>query len=194
MVEHVVRRTPTGIQIITCIEDLVLDTGYYGRLWDMPFAMYSKYVSHHSWIYSICENAHEHGIEINRDYAVFYPKREGDKSIMEVVCLHFSRQSDLKAINRVRQFHGVIHLSDLASADGRYLNPEFLSRGQFDGRRNDHLLLTRRHVTSADYTVWRKAMDFLFPVTDRITNSPLTLDSRNSRPLATALGLVHYQG
>ena len=165
MVEHVVRRTPTGIQIIMCIEDLVLDTGYYGRLWDMPFETYSKYVSQHSWIYSICEYAHEHGIEINCDHAVFSPKREGDKSIMEVGCHHFSRTADLKAINRVRQFHGVIHLSDLASADGRYLNPEFLSRGQFDGRRNDYLWPTRHHVTPADYTVWRKAMDFLFPVT-----------------------------
>ena len=166
MVEHVVRRTPTGIQIIMCIEDLVLDIEYYGRLWDdMPFAMYSRYVSQHSWIYAICEYAYEQGIKINCDHVVFSPQREGDKSIMELGCHHFSCASDLKAINRVRQFHGVIHLSDIASADSRYLNTEFLSRGQFDGRRNNYLWPTRHHVTPADYTVWRKAMDFLFPMT-----------------------------
>ena len=76
MVEHVVRRTPTGIQIIMCrIEDLVLDIGYYGRLWDMPFATYSKYVSQHLWIYAICSKyAYHHGIEINFDHAVFSPQ------------------------------------------------------------------------------------------------------------------------
>ena len=75
MVEHVVRRTPAGIQIIMCIEDLVLDIGYYGRLWDMPFATYSKYVSQHLWIYAICSKyAYDHGIEINFDHAVFSPQ------------------------------------------------------------------------------------------------------------------------
>ena len=39
-----------------------------------------------------------------------------------------------------QQFHRVIHLSDRASADGRYINPEFLSRGQFDRWHNDYLL------------------------------------------------------
>ena len=169
LIEQVVRKTPTGSQIIMCIEDLVLDTGMYGRLWDMPFEDYCKYVPKHSWIFAICEYIFKHNIEINCDHATLSPNRTGDRSIMEKVCQHFNKSSDLRSINRIRQFHGVIHLSDLASADGRYINPEFLSRGQFDGRRNDYLWPTRHHVTTADYTAWRKAMEFLFPVTGLLT-------------------------
>lgn len=123
LIEQVVRKTPTGSQIVMCIEDLVLDTGLYGRLWDMPFGDYCNYVSTHSWTFAICEYIFDHNIEINCDHATLSPNREGDRSIMEVVCQHFERKSDLKATNRIRQFHGVMQLSDLASADDRHLNP-----------------------------------------------------------------------
>lgn len=144
----------------------MLDTGYHGRLWNIPFKTYSLYAPKHSWIFAIHEYAHDYEIENSFDHAVLSPQREGDRSIMDLVCSHFSRPSDLKAIKRVRQFHGVIRLIALASANGRHLNPEFLSRGQFDGRRNDYLWPTRHYVTSsANIQTWRKAVDFLFPTT-----------------------------
>ena len=102
LIEQVVRKTPTGSQIIICIEDLVLDIGMYGRLWDMPFEDYSKYVPKHSWIFAICEYINKHNIEINCDHATLSPNRVGDCSIMSKVCQHFNKSSDLlRSINGI---------------------------------------------------------------------------------------------
>ena len=164
LVEHMLRKTPTGSQILMCVEDLALDAGLYGLLWDMPFHTYSVWVEKHSWIDSIVEYAYDHNIRINCKHSTLHPERQGDRSIMECVSAYNTNTSDLRAINRVRQLHGVVHLSDIASADGGFLNSECFCPSQFDGRRNDYLWPIRHHVTRADYTPWRRAMEHLFPV------------------------------
>lgn len=164
LVEHVMRGTPTGKQILMCVEDLALDAGMYGLLWNMPFPKIKKWIERHSWIYAILEYNHDNNISINCPHATFEPQRKRDKSIMSCVSDFTSDVSELKSINRVRQYHGVIHLSDIASADGNFLNPEFLCSAEFDGRRNDYLWPVRHRVQRSDYTPWRKALECLFPV------------------------------
>ena len=117
-----------------CVEDLVLDAaGLYGLLWDMPFDAYSAWVEKHSWIYSIVEYAYDHNIQINCKHSTLEPQRQGNRSIMECVSAYNMNTSDLRAINRVRQLHGVVHLIDIPSADaGGFLNSEFLCPSQFD--------------------------------------------------------------
>jgi hypothetical protein len=173
LTEHVLRRTPTGKQILICIEDMTLDTGLYGLLWDMPFPKYSKWVDKQSWIYSICEYNHQHNITIQCPHPKINPSRVQDRSIMEYVSSFISNTSELRAINRVRQFHGIVHISDITSADGYFLNPEFLCSAEFDGRRNDYLWPTKHHVTSSDYTSWRRALEQLFPVNPLQLVNPL---------------------
>ena len=173
LVEHVLRQTPTGKQILICIEDMVLDAGMYGLLWNMPFDKYSKWVEQSSWIYAICEYNHTHHISIQCPHPTLQPARTRDRSIMECVSSLISNTSELRAINRVRQFHGVVHLSDIASADGYFLNPEFLCSAEFDGRRNDYLWPTKHHILPSDYTSWRRALEQLFPVNPLQLVNPL---------------------
>jgi hypothetical protein len=173
LVEHILRKTPTGKQILICIEDLVLDTGMYGLLWDMPFPTYSKWVDQQSWIYAICEYNHTNNITIQCPHSTLEPARHQDKSIMACISTFTSNTSDLRAINRVRQYHGVTHLSDITSADGYFLNPEFLCSAEFDGRRNDYLWPTKHHIQRTDYTSWRRALEQLFPINPLQLVNPL---------------------
>lgn len=48
LVEHVIRGTPTGKQILMCVEDLALDAGMYGLRWNMPFPKIKKWIGRHS--------------------------------------------------------------------------------------------------------------------------------------------------
>ena len=48
LVEHVFRDTPLGKNIRVCIEDIVLDAGLYGLIWDMKFHDIEKYIESHS--------------------------------------------------------------------------------------------------------------------------------------------------
>ena len=37
LVEHVFRDTPLGKSICVCIEDIIIDAGLYGLIWNMKF-------------------------------------------------------------------------------------------------------------------------------------------------------------
>ena len=100
LVEHCTRGTPTGQQLHICIEDLVLETGFFGPLWTMPFKLYSKWCSTHSWMFATCEYCHDHNIILHLQHSCLHPKRPQDKSIMAECAAHFEAK-DLAAINRV---------------------------------------------------------------------------------------------
>jgi len=81
---------------------------------------------------------------------------------MDTVKQHFDLKAELPAINRVRMQHNVVSLSDICSANSTSLDTAFLSRSPFGGGRNDFIWPVKHHVSSSDYTIWSKAMEFVF--------------------------------
>jgi hypothetical protein len=173
LVEHCLRKTPTGKIINVCIEDLVLEIGFFNLLWQMPFQTYKQWTSDHSWVYAICEYNHTHKINLHLEHSAFKPKRVHDKSIMELAATHFSTAQELSAINRVRMFQGVVSIADITTADGHKLNDEFLCSQEFDGRRNDFLWPEKNHISGTDVTTWRVAMEHFFNGPDLSLTQPL---------------------
>ena len=55
LLEHCWQKTPTGQLLQVAIENHVLDVGLFDFIWDNTrFASYSRWCSHHSWIYNVC--------------------------------------------------------------------------------------------------------------------------------------------
>jgi len=126
--------TPIGQLFITSIEELALDTGLYGPLWQQPYHQYSNWTSTHSLVYHACEYHYQNEIQIHIPHAPLKPKRSRDKSIMDMVAQHFPSKICLRAINIVRMLHEVVHLSDITTADGRSLDQAFLTAMKFPGQ------------------------------------------------------------
>ena len=74
LIEHCTRGTPTGRNISICIEDLVLEAGYFGPLWHIPFDAYEKWCSLHSWIVATCAYCFDHNIILHLDHLCLCPK------------------------------------------------------------------------------------------------------------------------
>jgi len=53
------------------------------------------------------------------------------------------------------------------------ITPTFLSRSPFGGCRNDLIWPLKHHVSSSDYTLWSKAMEFVFSGPNQSLLSPL---------------------
>ena len=102
LIEHCNRKTPTGIIIQFCIDDLVLDTDLHGTLWNILFEEYSTYVVTHSRVYHTCEYNHTCEIKINMDYKGLKPYWIGYQSVMSLALKFFSSNTDLRAINRIK--------------------------------------------------------------------------------------------
>ena len=126
LVEHVFKKTITGKLLLTGIEDLVLESGLYGSLWNMRFDIVSQYVQQHSLIFDIWKYNTAHHILISSAHGELAPRRNGDKALMYLASILFPDCASLRAIQRVRMAAGVSHLSDICSADGRSLDSRYL--------------------------------------------------------------------
>lgn len=122
MVDHIQRSTLTGQIILTCIEDLALDTGLYGCIWDMPFDTYSKYVQKHSWVFACLQYMNEQKINLSISHSTIKTNRIGDQPIMQLASELITKAADLRAINRVHMALNLFHLSDICHANGRCLD------------------------------------------------------------------------
>ena len=106
LLEHCWQKTPTGQLLQVAIENHVLDVGL-NFIWDNTrFASYSRWRSHHSWIYNVCAFNNEKEIALS-----LHPKRRHDRALMELASEFLNTTSELKAFNRVRMLHNVVSLA-----------------------------------------------------------------------------------
>jgi len=164
LIEHCWQKTPTGKLLQVSIENHVLDVGLFGPIWDNTrFASYSQWCSHHSWLYSVCAFNNEKEISLAIHHAQLHPKRMHDKPLMELAARFLSSTSDLRAFNRVRMLHNVVSLADITSANGRHIDRIFTNSSGFEGSRNEFEWPSKHHVSSGDFTTWRKTLEHIFP-------------------------------
>ena len=71
--EHLFRKSPTGIQMNICLEDVCQEIGMYGNIWTLPFGRYSKWISKDSWFYSLLEYNYHNDIRLHFKHATLSP-------------------------------------------------------------------------------------------------------------------------
>ena len=64
------------------IEDIILDTGLFGSVWNIDTAKVGKYISKHSWMYATIAYNKENDINLSIPHGQLKPKREKSKEIM----------------------------------------------------------------------------------------------------------------
>ena len=162
VIELVKRKTPAGFFLLLCIEDMVLDTGVYGSLWKMDFTQISKYIQTHSLMYHMWEYNTKNDIEISVQHAELEPQREGDISLMKLAQQHFHRKTEIRSIQRVRMKLGIIHLSDITTADGKKMEPKFYSTSLPTVWRNKYDWPIKHFISREDIARWRKFLKYIF--------------------------------
>ena len=156
------RQTPAGFFLLLCLEDMVLDAGLYGSIWLMEFEKVSKYLQTHSLLYHMWEYNVNHKIDISVSHKELQPNRDGDIPLMTLAQQLYSTTSELRSIQRVRMKLGVIHLSDVTSADGKKMNPDFYSIPPSKIHRNNYDWPIKHHITKEDKALWRRFLKKIF--------------------------------
>lgn len=173
LLNHSLHATPTSHLLTVNIEHLILESGLYGPIWDAHIPTVKKWCATDTWIYHTLAFNHQHHIHLNLPHTELKPARQNDRAIMEIASHVFKDTNELKAINKVRMLHEVIHLSDITSANGRSLDPAFLISDPFPEKRNEYSWPDKHHVYASDFTSWRKLMEYIFCYTDSTLPLPL---------------------
>ena len=82
-----------------------------------------------------------------------YP-RERDKVVMGIIIAAGMAKAEVRSLNRCRGFLGVIFLSDMSTADGKYLE-KFVRDPQKNITKSEYKF-PREEPTKTDWTWWTK--------------------------------------
>ena len=173
LVEQLFSDTPLGCCMRVCIEDIVLDSGRFGLVWQMPFDIIRKYIDDHNWIFSVLAYNHKYNIQLNSHHRILKGCRVSDKSIMTTACMYYNTISDLKSINRVRQGNKCNSLIEICSADGLSIDVRYVKEVLYSARRNDHKWPTKTHITTKDHRIWKALISCMYKEYSCILIEPL---------------------
>ena len=146
----------------TNIEHLTMEAGLYGPLWQMNADHLELWCDTRSWIFHTIKYNHDRGIQLNIEHTYIKPQRMHDKALMDLAFQFTTEPKRLKAINRVRILHEVIHLSDITTANGTRIDPAFLISDPFPEQRNAYSWPKKHHVTTSDFTIWRQFINNIY--------------------------------
>ncbi len=79
-----------------------------------------------SWTKMLWKSLHHFNIQLYMSFLTIPNPREQDQVIMDIFFLQDLGSDDIKSLNRCRGAMKAIFLSDLSTADGRYLERSFL--------------------------------------------------------------------
>ena len=164
LMDQLHKKTHLGNIMMSNIEDIIIDTGLFGSVWELDTAKAGKYISKHSWMYATIAYNKENNITLSISHGQLKPKREKDKEIMQCAMDFCKKDADLKVINRVRMVHQVVSLADISLADGSGLDKKYMQSFPNKAERNDFKWPSKHHIKPSDYTTWRNLMKWIFPV------------------------------
>ena len=97
------------LQVGTNKNPLILDYNEWGHLAPL------------SWTKMLWRSLKYHSVDIYMKYETIPLPRENDKLVMEIIKERISSKAALQSLNRCRCYLNVLFLSDVATADGKYL-------------------------------------------------------------------------
>ena len=124
-------------------------------------------------MYATIAYNHSHNISISISHDSLSPQRVHDQSLMSIASTYTKNTTELRAINRVRMLHNVIHLSDITMANGRSIEIQFLTNKTFHPIRNSYKWPHKHKVTATDYTTWRRFLRWIYSATNLHLVQPL---------------------
>ena len=95
------------------------------------------------------------------------PRRQGDASLMELASVYFPDTPSLRLIQRVRMALGVVHLSDICSANGRNMDTQYLKTDLPFPSKNSYKWYTKYHINRHNITKWKKFVKQLFLIDNK---------------------------
>ena len=162
LVEHCFNKTPTGAFLQLNVEHLSLEAGLYGLIWSMDIDMISCWCDTTTWIFHTISYNSKNKIELNIPHSHLQAQRHNDKALMELAYNYTRQQKKLRSINKVRMLHEIVHLSDITTANGQYLEPLFLLNDPIPDSRNEYIWPAKHHVTNEDFNIWRQFITSIF--------------------------------
>ena len=152
--QHYETPTVLGKKLTATLEALQLEAGFNCCPLTQPYHPIGPLLTP-SWIRSFWECLDRLQWHITIDYPTQPLPRESDALLTHIFTTGGVSTSTLRSLNRCRNFLGLLFLSDMTSADGRFLESRFLAPTGVRRSFGTSLSFPRERPSSADWAAWR---------------------------------------
>ena len=162
MVYHGNQKTQVGRSISMCLEDIQLETGLIGNIFDYEYSKFG-FLTQPSWLRHLWHECDKHGIALNGKYAQPQLTRENDFCLMERLCNsnHFTKQQIL-IINRCRIYLQVITLADISDSSGGFVTEYAYAGNKSTDRNSKYVWPNQIKPPPRHWILWRDAIELVW--------------------------------
>jgi hypothetical protein len=151
LLQHYHTSTSTSKKLDASLRYLQLQLGTPNNPLTLPFDKWG-YVAPLSWVKMLWQSMDAFSIQLYMKYPGLSTPRERDRAVMEIILDGDLSMEDIKSLNRCRRTLQCIFLSDLVTADGRYLESFVFDPGPYKRCSTDHFPPER--PTRGDWNKW----------------------------------------
>ena len=163
LVSHCWSNSITGHLIKQCLQLLRLEVGLSGDFLNREYNSIEPIILTNLWVQHLWHFMTLHGIQVQIDIEDIKPRRIDDVVIMEKnLDSKIASNSELKAVNKCRLYLRAFTLSDITSADGKYLRKSAMNgtRDTYSYSQIQWLLWGKPAPKS--WTAWRRILRLVF--------------------------------
>ena len=156
-VQHYGTGTTIALKFRACLETLQLELGCLGNPLTEDYGRYSDLATD-SWVKSLWQRLHHFRFSLHIDYDTLPLPRRHDASLVAMFVRGGYSNERLQALNRCRISHKLIFLSDISTACGRFIDPEYIlppSQESVRNRISSYIFPTCK-PSRADWALWRE--------------------------------------
>ncbi len=107
------------------------------------------------WVKAVWERVWTYKLAVHLDYVTLAAPQENDQDLVDVFIDQHQKGGTLQGLNRCRIAHQSIHLSCILTADGKHIDPLYLSPPK-TGMRTSSIQFSRERPTPKDCITWEK--------------------------------------
>jgi exonuclease III len=149
-------QTPTGQLLEVVMDDVLMEMGLQSPF-DSSVVLKRglTYATTSSWIRHLMQFIVDNDITIKTDVTDFSAQRQRDRTIMDLATASTTHKPTLMSINKVRMQLQVVWISDISTADGRFIDKRCLSSTTTFPKRNNYNWPKKHYTTATDWRRWR---------------------------------------
>jgi len=158
---HTLAQDHTSKLISVAMSYLQLIAGAKTLVLNLPFSLYAKWMDR-TWLTSIWQFLTMANLKVFISTVTpLREQRQGDSFLMTVFVYAKFKPGELRQINQCRLFHQVFLTSDIATADGKKIDPKYYAAARNDDRRSSMNWPVQGEPSRQAWTVWSKALNYL---------------------------------
>jgi hypothetical protein len=151
-------------------ENFIVEVGLYDTPFSWNYDNYGHLSTKDTWFQNLWQLTHTFNaeLEFHKEDSI-QETREGDRSLMSEFFRIGYRGKDLLALNVMRKFRNLLHVSDIVKCNGHTINEFIISDSS---ELSVHHTFPLEDPTTSDFRLWKTAKE---RICDGTTNIPYTL-------------------